>query len=74
LGKQGDAVWNDVESLIGLRNGPAYEKAVALLCDLRDLTLQQDRDDEFHHRLAALRARHNGKPRLMERLAAAGLE
>lgn len=74
LAQRGEAAWRDVENLITLRNNPAYEKAAALLGDLRDLALQRGTDDEFHHRLVELRTRHRTKPRLVERLTAAGLD
>lgn len=74
LAQRGEAAWRDVENLITLRNNPAYEKAAALLGDLRDLALQRGTDDEFHNRLVELRTRHRTKPRLVERLTAAGLD
>jgi hypothetical protein len=74
LAQRSEAAWRDVEDLITLRNNPAYEKAAALLADLRDLALRKGTDDEFHHRLVELRARHRTKPRLVERLMAAGLD
>jgi hypothetical protein len=74
LAARGLAAWADLESLINLRNGPAYEEAAFLLCDLRDLALQQDTDDEFHRRFRELRHRHERKPRFLERLAAASLD
>ena len=74
LAQRGEAAWSDVESLITFRNIPAYEKTVALLGDLRDLSLRQGTDDDFHHRLVQLRTRHKAKPRLVERLTAAGLD
>jgi hypothetical protein len=72
LAQRSEAAWRDVEDLITLRNNPAYEKAAALLGDLRDLALRQGTDDEFHHRIVELRTRHRTKPRLVERLTAAG--
>jgi hypothetical protein len=74
LAQRGEAAWGDVEHLITLRNNPAYEKAAALLGDLRDLALRRGTDDEFRDRLVELRARHRTKPRLIERLTAAGLD
>jgi hypothetical protein len=74
LAKRGEAVWREVESIIQVRNGPAYEKATALLSDLRELALRQDTDGEFHQRLLEIRDRHGSKPRFLERLAAAGLD
>jgi hypothetical protein len=74
LEERGEAAWREVESLIGLRSGAAYEKAASLLVDLRELALRQDTDDEFHRRVAALRAQHKVKPRFIGRLAAVGLD
>jgi hypothetical protein len=74
LVQRGETAWKDVEDLIALRNTPAYEKAAALLGDLRDLALRRSTDDEFHHRLVELRKRHRTKPRLVERLTAVGLD
>jgi hypothetical protein len=66
-------VWNEVESLIALRNPGGYGKATALLRDLRDLAREQDTDGDFHQRISELRARHGSKPRLIERLTAGGV-
>jgi hypothetical protein len=74
LVQRGETAWRDVEDLIALRNTPAYEKAAALLGDLRDLALRLDTDDEFHRRLGEFSQRHRTKPRLVERLAAGGLD
>jgi len=74
LAERGEAAWRNVENLIALRNNPSYNKAVALLSDLRDLALRQGTDDELHHRLREIRTRHRTKPRLIERLTAASLD
>jgi hypothetical protein len=74
LEKREEAAWREVESIIQIRNAPAYEKATALLSDLRELALRHDTDGEFHHRLLAIRDRHSSKPRFLERLVAAGLD
>ena len=73
LSQRGAAAWPDVESLISVRNNVGYDQATVMLCDLRELALRQGTDDEFHHRLTELRARHKSKQRFIERLAAAGL-
>jgi len=67
------AAWKEVDDLIALRNGSAYEKVTVLLGDLRALALEQDTDDQFHQRIIELRDLHRSKPRLIERLVAAGL-
>ena len=68
-----DAGWQEVEELISRRNGPAYDRATALLLDLRKGSRKGRKMMEFGRRLAALRARHERKGRFIERLDAAGL-
>ncbi len=71
--RHADAVWRRVEDLISERNGPAYDRAAALLCDLRDEARKGRKSTSFAHRLAKLRTRHQRKGRLIKRLDAAGL-
>ncbi len=71
--RQENAVWREVEELISRRNGPAYERATDLLLDLRKRSRKGRRATRFARRLTTLRARHERKGRLMERLDAADL-
>jgi hypothetical protein len=74
LARRGDrTAWAEVDGLIARRNNKAYDEATALLTDLRDLALERCSDDSFHARLRDLRRIHGSKPRLLERLTAAGL-
>ena len=68
-----NAVWREVEELICRRNGPAYDRAAALLLDLRKRSRKGRKTTKFARRLAVLRARHERKGRFIERLDAAGL-
>jgi uncharacterized Zn finger protein len=68
-----NAVWREVEELICRRNGPAYDRATALLLDLRKRSRKGRKMTKFARRLAVLRARHERKGRFIERLDAAGL-
>jgi len=68
-----NAVWREVEELISRRNGPAYDRATALLLDLRERFQKGRKTTKFTRLLAALRARHERKGRFIERLDAAGL-
>ena len=68
-----NAVWREVEELVSRRNGPAYDRATALLLDLRKRSRQDRKTTNFARRLAALRARHQRKGRFIERLDAADL-
>ena len=68
-----NAVWQEVEELVSRRNGPAYDRATALLADLREPSRKGRKTTKFARRLAALRARHERKGRFLERLDAADL-
>jgi uncharacterized Zn finger protein len=70
---QENAAWREVEELISRRNGPAYERATDLLLDLREGSRKGRMATRFARLLATLRARHERKGRLMERLDAADL-
>jgi hypothetical protein len=73
LAERVEAAWREVVALIVQRNDAGYDKATALLGDLRDLSLRQGTDGEFHERLVEIREKHRTKPRLIERLKVAGL-
>ncbi len=68
-----NAVWQEVEELISRRNGPAYNRATALLLDLRERSRKGRKTTKFIRLLAALRARHERKGRFLERLDAVDL-
>jgi len=71
--RQENAAWREVEKLISRRNGPAYDRATALLLALRKRSRKGRKTTKFAHRLAAIRARHERKGRFIERLDGAGL-
>lgn len=73
LAQRGEAVWQEVDALIALRNAAGYERATALLSDLGALADQNDAYEGFARRISDLRAQHAGKYRFIERLDAAGL-
>ncbi len=73
LAKRGEASWRDVEQLITSRNGRGYESAVSLIADLRELARRTGQEDAVTRRVDDIRARHDRKRRLIERLDAAGL-
>jgi hypothetical protein len=70
--RRGESVWREVEDEIERRNSASYDKAAALLSDLRALAEKQGAIDEFLRRLNAIRERHARKERFIERLAAIG--
>lgn len=69
LAARGPAVWQQVEAEIGSRNERGYERAVALLLDLKAIAEAEGRLPSFRENLAALRERHARKGRFLERLA-----
>ncbi len=73
LSKRGAAPWREVEELISQRNQPGYERAVTLMVDLGEVARSRGEEEAFARRLADIRARHDRKGRLMERLDAAEL-
>ena len=60
--------WRRIDELAAQKNATAYDEAVRLLLDLRELAIRDGRKDEVDARTAALRARHGGKRRLVERV------
>jgi hypothetical protein len=66
------AQWRKIETLIATKQPKSYDRAVALLMDLRDLADRED-GDIFRSRLEALRAEHSRKPTLIQRMQRAGL-
>lgn len=72
LRRRGDGAWREVEDEIERRNSTSYDKAAALLSDLRVLAEKLGTTDEFHRRLHAIRDRHARKERFIERLAVIG--
>jgi hypothetical protein len=63
-----ESVWLEIETEIGRRNASGYDRAVSLLCDLQALVLEQNDRRDFDQHLAAMRTRHEGKKKFIERL------
>jgi hypothetical protein len=68
LKRRGAGVWREIEAEVERRNPSGYDRAVSLLADLRALADEGSQDD-FSRHLTSIRARHERKGRLMERLA-----
>jgi len=73
LVKRPTAAWRDVEKLVSSKKPKAYDEAVLLLEDLRDLGDREGEAKTFVRRFASLRARHERKPSFIARLERAGL-
>jgi hypothetical protein len=72
LAKRGDAVWREVEDEIERRNQSGYDRAAALLADLRTLAEEKSETERFHRRMNGIRERHSRKGQLIARLAGLG--
>jgi hypothetical protein len=67
------AIWQQIEELIATKQPKNYDRAVALLMDLRDLAARSGRAQETEARVRELRQQHAGKRTLMQRLDHEGL-
>jgi len=68
-----DTTWNQIAAHIQKRQPNEYDKAVALLADLRDLAVQRGRATAFQSALGELRRTHAAKKSLLRRLTKAKL-
>lgn len=68
LKQRGASVWREIEQEIERRNASSYDRAANLLSDLQALAIDEGSQDDFNHRLASIRARHEKKGKFIERL------
>jgi hypothetical protein len=68
-----EELWRQVDALIETKQPKQYDRAVALLTDLHDLSARQDRDAAYMERLDVLRERYMKRPALLARLNGAEL-
>lgn len=68
LAKRGDAVWREVDEEIERRNQAGYDRAAALLADLRSLAEEKGQTELFRRHLNGIRERHSRKEQLIARL------
>jgi hypothetical protein len=66
-------LWEQIGDLISTGKPKAYDKALKLLVDLRDLHTSTEGSSDFQIRLASLRKDHRNKYQLLRRLNQAGL-
>lgn len=70
LARREPAAWREVEELIATKRPKDYDRAVALLVDLRDLAERLGRAPDTEARIRELRQRHGSKPSLLKRFDA----
>jgi len=73
LAKREAATWGEVDTLIATKQPKAYDEAITLMRDLRDVCARAGRQAQAAMRIARLREEHAKKPSLLERLRRAGL-
>ena len=66
--RRGDCVWTEIETEIERRNASGYDRATALLADLKQLAAEGGGTTDFPRRLAAIRERHARKGQFIKRL------
>jgi hypothetical protein len=66
--RRDESVWTEIETEIERRNAFGYDRAAALLADLKQLAAEQDNTADFSRRLAAIRERHARKGQFVKRL------
>jgi hypothetical protein len=69
----GEAPWERVGEMIATKKTSEYDRAVALLHDLRSLAGRHGEEVAFEARIRELRAQYPGRPGLRDRLDKAGL-
>jgi hypothetical protein len=67
--RRGESVWQEIETEIERRNSAGYDKAAALLADLRVIAEARGSIESFASRLERIRERHARKERFIGRLA-----
>ena len=65
---RGELAWREVDNEIERRNASGYDRAKALLDDLRDVASSQGTTNEFERRICALRQKHARKGQFIDRL------
>jgi hypothetical protein len=73
LAAEGEAPWKQVDEMIATKKTSEYDRAVALLRDLRALARRQGEEAALAKRVLDLRAQYLGRPGLQDRFDKAGL-
>jgi hypothetical protein len=73
LAKHENATWDQVTAHIQKRQPRAYDQAIRLLIDLRDLAVRQGLATAFKAKIETLRATHIAKTSFLDRVTSAAL-
>ncbi|MSP14739.1 MAG: hypothetical protein EXR62_17495 [Chloroflexi bacterium] len=73
LAKRETATWRQVATLIEQKTTKAYDEAITLLLQLRELAEYQGKVDEFKAQIAGIETQYKNRPALLQRLRSAKL-
>jgi hypothetical protein len=73
LAKKEPELWQQVSALIEKKQVKAYEEAIKILRELRNLAQYLGRTDQFKARIIQIQEHYRSRPGLLSRLRAAGL-
>jgi FtsZ-interacting cell division protein YlmF len=73
IAKRENNIWEKIDSLILTKKPKAYDEAVLLLADLRDLGKKNNTIKIFKSKLMGIREKHSRKPSLISRIKSAHL-
>ncbi len=73
IAKRENDIWKKVDSLILTKKPKAYDEAIQLLVDLKDLGKKNNTIKMFKSKLMGIREIHSRKPSLISRIKSAGL-
>ncbi len=73
LGQREPEAWREVEMLVDQKTARAYDQAVALLSELRELAEYRGESARFDAQLAEIEPKYRSRPALYGRLRKAGL-
>jgi hypothetical protein len=68
-----EELWSRINVLVATKRAGAYDEAVALLRDVRDLAIREGRASDADARLFAFREQHASRTALLRRMETAGL-
>lgn len=68
-----EELWTRIDELVAAKKAGAYDEAVGLLADVRDLGMREGRQDETEERILAFREQYASRTALLRRLDQAGL-
>jgi hypothetical protein len=73
MAQRADKMWEEVYNNLNTKIGSGYDRAVALLIDLKELPIFQNQEVIFAKKMAAITSEHGRSATLVKRFTKAGL-